>query len=325
MKRRDFLTSIAGAAAGALPRGALAQQAAHRPRVGVLVYSNPQADPNTESFRRAMRDLGYIDGQNVAIEYRAAEGRPERLPELAAELVRLNPHVLFSLGGDVAQFSAASTKSIPIVFASSADPVQHGLVYSLARPGGNATGVTFLLDELASKRLELLKEAAPRVSRVAFIHNPEHIDNEWREASRAARTLGLHLQPLEVKRPDDIAAALRAAADARADALYVASSRLTVRGVRNFVEFSTAHRIPLAGGWGAWTQAGGLLSYGPNVEEMVRRATGYVDRILKGAKPAELPVQQPTRFELLINLKTAKALGLDLPEALLLRADKVIE
>ncbi len=295
------------------------------PRLGILLYSTPQADPNAASFRRGLRDLGYVDGQNIAIEYRAAEGRPERLAELAADLVRGKPDVLFVLGGDVMKVAARATQTIPMVFVSSADPVQLGFVASLARPGGNATGVTLLLDELASKRLELLKEAVPPVSRVAFLWNPDHIDNELREAERAASSLGVTLLRLASHGPDDLDAILRVARDGRADALYVVSSRQTVGGLDKVVAFADRYRLPLAGGWGAWAQAGGLLSYGPNVDDMVRRATTYVDQILKGTRPADLPVQQPTKFELVINLKTARALGLTVAESFLLRADRVID
>ncbi len=325
MRRRDFIGLFGGGAAAIVaPRPAWTQPA-KIPRLGVLLYSTPQADPNAESFRRGMRELGYVDGRNIAIEYRYAEGKPDRLPELAAELVRGKPDLLFSLGGDVTVFAVAATRTIPMVFVSSADPVQHGFVKSLARPGGNATGVTLLLDELASKRLELLKEAAPRTSRVAFLFNPDHPDNELHEAERAAQRLGVSLQQLAFRDPGELDGALRAARDARADALYVVSSRQTVRSLAKLAAFAAENRLPLAGGWGAWAQAGGLLSYGPNVDDMVRRATTYVDKILKGAKPDELPVQQPTKFELFVNLKTAKALGLAIPESFLLRADKVIE
>ncbi len=325
MWRRDFIGLFGGGAAAIVaPRPAWTQPA-KIPRLGVLLYSTPQADPNAESFRRGMRELGYVDGRNIAIEYRYAEGKPDRLPELAAELVRGKPDLLFSLGGDVTVFAVAATRTIPMVFVSSADPVQHGFVKSLARPGGNATGVTLLLDELASKRLELLKEAAPRTSRVAFLFNPDHPDNELHEAERAAQRLGVSLQQLAFRDPGELDGALRAARDARADALYVVSSRQTVRSLAKLAAFAAENRLPLAGGWGAWAQAGGLLSYGPNVDDMVRRATTYVDKILKGAKPDELPVQQPTKFELFVNLKTAKALGLAIPESFLLRADKVIE
>jgi len=325
MRRREFITFLGGAAAALWPLAAHAQRAAKIPRLGVLLYDTPQGDPNIESFRRGMRELGYIDGQNIAFEYRYAEGRPERLPELAADLARLKPDVIFALGGDVAPFASKATQTIPIVFSVSTDPVRGGLVTSLARPGGNATGVTFLLDDLASKRLELLKEAAPRVSQVAFLFNPDHIDNELREAERAAAVLGVKLHHTEVRGAGDLDGAFDAATRAGVDALYVVSSRHTVANIARIVDFAAKNRLPLAGGWGAWTQAGGLISYGPNVDEMVRLSATYVNKILKGAKPAELPVQQPTRFELLVNLKTAKALGLAIPESFLLRADKVIE
>jgi ABC-type uncharacterized transport system substrate-binding protein len=324
MRRRELLSLLAGAAA-AWPLAARAQQAARLSRLGVLLLSTPQADPQMETARRALRDLGYVEGQNLAIEYRYAEGRPERLPDLAADLVRMKPDVVFSLGGDVTPAAVKATQTIPIVFTSSADPVQLGFVASLARPGGNATGVTFLLDELASKRLEFLKQAAPRVSRVGFLWNPDHVDNELSEAERAAASLGVDLKPLTVRGPADFDGAFTAATQARIDALYVVSSRLTLQNLGRIVNFVAENRLPLAGGFGAWAKQHGLLSYGPNVEDMTRRAVAYIDRILKGTKPADLPVQQPTRFELVINLRTAKVLGLDVPLQLQQLADEVIE
>jgi putative tryptophan/tyrosine transport system substrate-binding protein len=324
MKRREFIT-LGGMAAALWPLPLLAQQAAKIPRLGMLLYSTVRGDPNAEAFHRGMRELGYVDGQNISYEYRFAEGRPERLPELAADLVRLKPDVIFALGGDVAPDARKATQTIPVAFAVSTDPVLSGLVASLSRPGGNATGVTFLLDELASKRLVLLKEAVPQLSRVAFLFNPDHPDNERREAERAAAALGVKLHLAEVRGPGDFDPAFDAIARAGVDALYVVSSRQTVTNIARIVDFAAKHRLPLVGGWGAWTQAGGLISYGPNVSEMVRQSAAYVDKILKGAKPGELPVQQPTRFELLINLKTAKTLGLAIPEAFLLQADRVIE
>jgi putative ABC transport system substrate-binding protein len=295
------------------------------PRLGVLLYSTPQEDPQAKALQQGLRDLGYIDGQNISIEYRFAEGKAERLPDLAADLVRLKPDVLFPIGGDVAPFVSKATQTIPIVFVMSADPLQLGLVASVARPGGNATGFSFLQDELASKRLELLKEVAPRISRVAFLSNPDHPDNELRVAQRAATALGVSLQPIEMRGPGDLDGALQVVTQASVDALYVVASRQTVASLPRIVSFAAKNALPLAGGWGAWAQAGGLLSYGPNVGEVVRNAATYVDKIFKGAKPGDLPVQQPTRFELLINLRSAKALGLSIPESLLLRADKVIE
>ena len=200
-----------------------------------------------------------------------------------------------------------------------------GFVASLARPGGNATGITLLLDELASKRLELLKQAAPRISRVGFLWNPDHADNELPEAERAAASLGIELKPLTVRGPADFDGAFMAATQARVDALYVVSSRLTLQNLGRILNFAAENRLPLAGGFGAWAKQHGLLSYGPNVEDMTRRAVAYIDRILKGTKPGELPVEQPTKFEFLINLKTVKAVGLDVPPMLLTRADEVIE
>jgi putative tryptophan/tyrosine transport system substrate-binding protein len=322
MRRREALGLIGGAAAWPLAARA---QSGKLPRLGILLYSAPEGDPNLRSFLRALRELGYVDGQNIAIEYRFAEGRPERLPDLAADLVRLKPDLLFCLGGDVSVPAARASRTLPLLFGSSADPVQLGLVASLARPGGNATGVSFLLDDIASKRLEFLKEAAPRVSRVAFVWNPDHPDNELQEAGRAANKLDVALQRLSMRGPDDLDGTLRLAGEGRADALYVVSSRQTVREISRFVGFATGQRIPLAGGWGAWARAGGLLSYGPNLDEMMGHAAAYAVKILKGANPGELPVQQPTRFELVINLRTAKGLGLDVPPTLLARADEVIE
>jgi putative tryptophan/tyrosine transport system substrate-binding protein len=321
MRRREFITLL-GCAAATWPLAARAQQAS---RLGVLLYSNPSADQQTREVLRGLADLGYIEGRHISLTYRYAEGNLGRLPELAAELVRLAPDAILAVGGDVAPIAKKATATIPTVFISSADPVQLGLVESLRRPGGNATGVTLLQDELASKRLEVLKQAAPHVSEVAFIWNPDHPDNEQREAQRAAQLLGVRLHLIAVRGSDDLDAAFRAATAARADSLYVVSSRQTTLNIGWIVEFATRARIPLAGGWGAWAKAGGLLSYGPDVASMARRAAAQIDRILKGAKPGDLPVEQPTKFELVINLKTAKALGLDLPLHLQQLADEIVE
>ena len=298
MQRRELM-AIIGTAAAAWPLVARAQQPAKKPRLGVPLYSTPEEDAQAKALREGLRELGYVDGQNISVEYRFAEGKPERLGDLAADLVRLKPDVLFPVGGDVAPFVSKATQTIPIVFVMSADP-QLGLVASVARPGGNTTGFTFLQDELASKRMELLKEVTPRISRVAFLSNPDHPDNELRVAQRAATALGVQLQPIDMRGPGDLDGALQAVTQASVDALYVVASRQRA-------------------------QAGGLLSYGPNVGEVVRNAATYVDKIFKGARPGDLPVQQPTRFELLINLRSARALGLSIPESFLLRADKVIE
>jgi len=320
MRRREF---IAGAAV-ALPFAALAQTK-KIPRLGVLLYSNPQSDPQLAAIRRGLSDLGYIEGRNIVIEYRYAEGRLDQLPILAGQVVGLQPDVILAIGGDVSPTAKKVDEKIPLVFVSSADPEQLGLVQSLRRPGGNATGVTLLQDALASKRLELLKEFAPKISKVGFLWNPDHPDNEQRETQRAAQALGLQLHLVEVRRAEDFESAFRATNDAGADSLYVVSSRQTVLNIKRIAQFATTNRIPLAGGWGAWAKEGGLFSYGPDAIAMAKRAANYIDKIFKGANPADLPVEQPAKFELIINLTTAKALGLTIPYSLLSRADELIE
>ncbi|MFL5228388.1 MAG: ABC transporter substrate-binding protein [Microvirga sp.] len=322
MRRRRFIGLLGGAAAWPFAAGA---QPAASAKLGILLYSSPTADPQTPVVLRALAELGHREGRNLALAYRYAEGRPERLPDLAADLIETRPDVILAIGGDVAPIAKKTTQTIPIVFITSADPEKQGLVASLARPAGNATGVTFLQDELASKRLELLKEAAGRTSEVGFLWNPDHADNEERDAERAAQALGVRLHRLGVRGAGDFDAAFEAARQARADALYVVSSRQTVLNIDRIVGFAKQARLPLAGGWGAWAKAGGLLSYGPDTADMARRAAAHIDRILRGAKPADLPVEQPTKFQLVINLATARALGLDVSSSLLTRADEVIE
>lgn len=322
MKRREFV-AFAGTTA-VLPFAALAQTKSI-PRLGVLLYSNPQSDPQMAAIRRELGRLGYVEGQNIIIEYRYAEGQLDRLPILAGQLVGLQPNVILAVGGDVAPTAKQVVEKIPLVFVSSADPEQLGLVDNLRRPGRNATGVTLLQDELASKRLEFLKEAAPKISKVAFLWNPDHPDNERQAAQVAARALGLELQPVEVRNSNDFEAAFRAVNSTGADSIYVVSSRQTVLNIKRIVQFATTNRIPLAGGWGAWAKEGGLFSYGPDAAAMAGRAATYIDKIFKGANPADLPVEQPTKFELVINLKTAMVLGLTIPKSLLSVADDVIE
>ncbi len=247
------------------------------------------------------------------------------MPELADALAREKPDLLLALGGDVAPAAVKATSTIPIVFTSSADPVQLGLASSLSRPAGNATGVTFLLDGTASKGLELLKEAVPRVKNLAFVWNPDHPDNELHEVQRAAQTLGVQLQIVRMRSPRDLDDVFRDVKNTGADAMYVVSSRQTVLNIPKIVEFARNNGLPLAGGWGAWARAGGLLSYGPNVDEMVLRTAKYVDGILKGSKPSDLPIEQPTKFEHVINVKAANALGVQVAPTMLTRADEVIE
>lgn len=324
MNRRKLVMLGCVAVAAAWPKESCAKTA-RTPRLGVLLYGDPKTDPNIESFRRGLVELGYIDGANIIIEYRFANGRPQLLSELGAELVSLKPDVLLAFGGDVVRHIHAATRTIPIVFAISSDPVRSGLVANLRQPGGNATGFTFLQDELASKRLVLLKEVAPHISSVGFLFFPMHLDNELREAERAASSVGVKLHPVEMRGHDDLGHAFDRLTQVGADALYVVSSRPTVAAIEPIVAFATKNKMPMAGGWGAWAESGALISYGPDVLEIARQAANYVDKILKGAKATDLPAQQPTRFQLLVNLKTAKSLGLAIQEAFLLQAEKIIE
>lgn len=315
---------LGGALALLAPSAAFAQRPARAARLGVLLFSDPGSDPNMRAFREALREHGYVEGQNLSIEYRHAEGHAERLAELAADLVRTKPDVIFTIGGDVAPFAKAATQTIPIVMVTSGDPVRGKLVQTLAAPGSNVTGVSLISSDLAPKRLQLLKLAAPRITRVAVLWNPDHHDDELGETRTAARTLGMDVRSVELRDMTSEDPLLTAIAQG-ADALIAVSSRTMVRNRTALVDFATKHRIPLAGGWGLWADAGALLSYGPDVDLMVRRAAGYVDRVLKGAQPAKLPVEQPTKFELVVNMKTAKALGLTPPQTLLLQADRVIQ
>ena len=324
MRRRDFITVVGGTAA-TWPLAPRAQRPARVPRLGVLLFSTPQADPQMQRIQSGLRELGHVEGRNLLISYHYAEAKPERLPELAAALVAEKPDLVLALGGDVAPSAVKATSTIPIVFLSSADPVQLGLVASLARPGGNATGVTLLLDDTASKRLELLREAAPRIKHIAFLWNPDHLDNELREVQRAAQGLDLRLRLVETRGSGDLLSALSAVSEAGCDAVYVVSSRHTLLSMPRIVDFSISNRLPLAGGWGAWARAGAVLAYGPNVNDITQRVIVYLDRIIKGAKPSDLPVEQPARFELVINAKAARAIGIEVPATLLARADEVIE
>jgi putative ABC transport system substrate-binding protein len=322
MDRRDFLlTSLAGALA--VPLGADAQPAKIA-RLGVLLFGTPDTDA-FPAIRRGLGALGYVEGRNILFEHRYAEGRPERLPDLATDLVRSRPDLIIAAGGDVAPFAKRATGTIPIVMITSADPVQGGLVASLARPGGNVTGVTFVSSDLAGKRLQFLKEAAPGVTRVAVLWNPDHPDDEFPATQAAGRSLGVQVQSLEVRARDDLAGAFAAASRERMEAMIVVSSRLMTLNRVRILDLATRTRLLLVSGWGPWAAEGGLLSYGPDLDAVIRRSATYVDRILKGANPSDLPVEQPTKFELVINLRTAKTLGLTIPPSLLARTDRVIE
>jgi putative ABC transport system substrate-binding protein len=294
-------------------------------RIGVLLFSTPAAEPNLAALVAGLRDLGYVEGRNVVIEYRYSEGRPERLGSLAIEVAALKPDVIVVLGGDMVAFVKDATSTVPVVMLTSSDPVERGIVASFARPGGNITGVAFVASETAAKRLQFLKEAAPLLTRVAVLWNPDHPDGEYRDTEIAARRLGIRVQSLEVKRPEDFDAAFQAGAQARVEALLVVSSRLMNLNSARIFAFASEQRIPLVTGWGTWAQAGGVLSYGPDLDTLAKRAAIQVDKILKGVKPGDLAVEQPTKFELVINLKTANALGITIPQSLLLRADEVIQ
>lgn len=296
-----------------------------RKTVGVLLFSTPEGDANLAAFRRGLAELGYVEGRNITLLYRYADGKPERLPALAAELAALAPDLIFAMGGDVAPFARTATSTIPIVVAVSNDPVQAGLVASLARPGGNVTGVTFVSSDLAAKRLQLLKEAAPAVSRVAVLWNPDHVDPEYRETRAAGRVLGVQIQSLEVRRPADFDAAFRAAADEGAQALIVVSSRLMTFNRRRVMEFAARQRIPVVSGWGPWAEEGALMSYGPDLDAIVRRAAAHADRVLRGASPAQVPIELPTTHELVLNLRTAGALGLSIAPSLRAQANRIID
>jgi putative tryptophan/tyrosine transport system substrate-binding protein len=328
--RRTFISSLAGGLLVA-PLATEAQQAAKVPRIGYLAL-NPGVNPHLrEAFRQGLRDLGYVEGRNVVTEYRDAEGKAERLPALAAELVALKVDVIVTGGGTRPALAAKqATKTIPIVFASAGDPVTDGLVTSLARPGGNVTGSSILTPELVGKSLELLTQAVPGVRRVAFLWQPGAMDERTEKdmlqrAEVAGRALGVRLQLLEARGPADIDRAFSEMTRARAGALTVLASSMLFSERRRLVDLAAKNRLPAGYTQREFVEAGGLMAYGPSLADLFRHAATYVDKILKGAKPGDLPVEQPTKFELVINLKTAKALGLTIPPSLLQRADEVIQ
>jgi putative ABC transport system substrate-binding protein len=327
--RREFIGTLAGGLLTA-PRASEAQQAAKIARIGYLVTSLAVSPHPQEAFRQGLRDLGYVEGRNVVIEYRDADGKPERFPAVAAELVALKVDVIVA-GPTLAALAAnQATKTIPIVFANAADPVASGLVTSLARPGGNVTGLSMLAPELVGKCLELLTQAVPGVSRVVVLWQPgssgERTEKDMlKEADGAARALGVRLQVVEVRGPADFDRAFSDMTRARAGALAVLPSSMLFNERRRLVDLAAKNRLPAVYPYREAVDAGGLMAYGANFADLYRRAATYVDKILKGAKPGDLPVEQPTKFELVINLKTAKALGLTIPQSLLGRADQVIE
>jgi putative tryptophan/tyrosine transport system substrate-binding protein len=326
VKRRKFIALIA--AAGALPLAAGAQQPTKMARVAILSDESPSLGATTfEPFAQGLRDLGWVGGQNIAFEHRYAEGKNETLPDLAAELVRVQPDVILAIGTRAARAAETATPAIPIVFARVSDPVGLGLVPSLARPGGNLTGVSVETRDLAAKWVELLVSAIPDAKRVGILWEPSFPPSGslLKEIEGAARSLNLQLVPAEVRGPDDIEPARRAVVRQGAGAVIVLPSPVFAGHLQRVAELTANARIPAMFYRREFVEAGGLMSYGTNFSDMYRRAAAYVDKILKGAKPADLPVEQPTRFELVINLKTAQSLGLTLPLTLLGRADEVIE
>jgi putative ABC transport system substrate-binding protein len=324
LHRREFITLLGGAVV-TWPLAVRAEQREKVRRIGVLLFGTPNTDPNLGAFLQGLRELGYIESQNVVIDYRYAEGKPDRLRGLAGELVATKPDLIFALGGDVAPSARVATSTIPIVIAVSNDPVQAGLVASLARPGNNITGVTFVSSDLAAKRLQFLRDIAPTLAHIAVIWNPDHVDPEYRETQGAAKTLGIQIQSLEVRSAEDFDSVFQSAMNAGIQALMPITSRLMLTNRERIIEFSRERRLLLASGFGPWAREGALLSYGPDIDAATRRAAGYVDRILRGAKPDELPIEQPTKFQLVINGKTATSLGLTIPPSLLATADQVIE
>jgi putative tryptophan/tyrosine transport system substrate-binding protein len=302
-----------------------AQQPKKVPRIGLLVPSSSDS-PRRDAFLQGLRDLGYVEGKNIAIEYRYTEGELDRLPDLAAELVRLNVDVIVTAAISSVRAAKKATATIPIVFASVGDAVDSGLVSSLARPGGNATGLTFLAPELDGKRLELLKEAFPKVTRVAFLWRvPAARGDPLKEAEAVAKTLGLRLQSVEVRGPDDFESAFKAAKSGGAEALIVISNPLSNTYRARIVDLAAKNQLPAIYPSTDFVENGGLMSYAPDFLYNWRRAAIYVDKILKGAKPADLPVEQPKKFEFVINLKAAKQIGVTIPANVLARADKVIK
>lgn len=322
--RRQFITALGGAAV-AWPLAARAQQPGKLPTVGVLGSDATTFGPWTAAFVARLRELGWIEGHTIAIEYRWAEGRSNRVAEIAAEFVRLKVDVILTVGSAVTTLKRA-TSAIPIVFAVAVDPVGGGLVASLVRPGGNVTGLSVQQSDLASKRLELLREAIPRLRRLAIMADVGYPDSvlEVANVEAAGRTLGLEVAPLEIRRAEDIGPAFEAI-KAPPDALYVASDALIAANRTRIITLALSARLPTILSYRDYVQAGGLMSYGPNYADMFRRAAEMVDKILHGTKPADIPVEQPTKFELVINLTTAKALGLTIPHNLLVLADEVIE
>ena len=328
MDRRTFLGILVGSVL-AVPLIIEAEPAGKVPRIGLLLLFGAPDQPNplVEAFRDGLRDLGYVEGRNLAIEYRWAEGQNQRLADQAAELVRQKVALIVTPGTPATLAARAATSEIPIVMTNVGDPVGSGIVPSLARPGDNVTGLSLLDRDLHGKRIELLKEAVPKLTRLAILWsaNDPGMTLAFSRVEEAAKARGFALQSLAVREPGEFPRAFEAAASGRAEALFVTAQPFTTRHQGQILNLVAKHRLPAMYTLRPFVEAGGLMAYGPSQTEQYRRAATYVDKILKGAKPADLPVEQPTKFELVINLKTAKALGLTIPPSLLARADQVIE
>jgi putative ABC transport system substrate-binding protein len=324
VKRREFITLLGGAAAG-WSLAASAQTQPKIPRVGVVFTAAPTPGPPRE-FRQALSELGYVEGQTIVLEPRFAEGRSERMPELVAELVGLKVEVLVAVSTPAALAAKNATQTIPIVIVAT-DPVALGLVGSLSRPGGNVTGLNYFSEAIMGKRLQLLKEVVPGLVRVGVLRNPLNPFHPtlWKETEVAAQRLGVALEALEVRGPEDYEAAFTTAKQRNAQALLAFDDAHIFTYRSRITDLAASSRLPVVYFFREYPDAGGLMSYGPSVAHLVRRAATFVDKILKGAKPADLPVEQPTKFELVVNVKVAKALGLNVPPSLLVQADEVIE
>jgi putative ABC transport system substrate-binding protein len=323
-RRRFLLTSLAGVLAA--PLGVKAQQASKVYRIGYLAAGG--GGPAGLAFEQALREHGWVLGGNLVITYRYAEGKYDRLPALAAELVQLEPHVIVAVPTPAARAAKNATSTIPVVMWGVPDPIGEGLIASFARPGGNVTGVTGVMPfESLAKQLQLLKEAVPRAQRIAFLWNPANpaAQSAVKIVMETARSLGVELQVVGARVPEQFEPAFQAMTKARADALLMRADSVFFPHLAQLADLSVRHRLPTISDHNGYAKAGGLIGYAVNIVDTARQAAVYVDRILKGAKPGELPVEQPTKFELVINLKTAKALGLTIPPSLLARADQVIE
>jgi putative ABC transport system substrate-binding protein len=328
MDRRTFLCGLI-LGEFAEPIAAKAQQAGKVYRIGILdTTSAAPSAANLNAFLQGLRELGYVEGQNLLIEYQSADGRAERFPDLATELVRRKVDVILTRGTPAVLAAKTATATIPIVMASSGDPVGAGVVSSLARPGGNVTGLSTMVPQLAGKRLALLKDGFPAVERIAYVanmSNPAFVSAAKQDIEITARSLGFLVRFFDVRKAEDIGPAFEAAIKQRVNAVAVGVDPVTQANFRRCAELSVKHRLPSIFASRQFVEAGGLMSYGVNIPDLYRRAAAYVDKALKGARPADLPIEQPTKFELVINLKTAKALGLTIPPQVLSRADQIIE